>query len=420
MTDLKVLVVGSGGREHTIVWKLSQSPLVKEIYCAPGNPGIGQLAKNVDIAVDDLDGLVDFSREMSIDMTIVGPEVPLVLGITDKFKEAGQNIIGPSKAGAKLEGSKSFSKSFMMKYNIPTGGYTEVDSYDEAIKSLDKYEYPLVIKADGLAAGKGVLICQNKTEAEKGLKEIMLDKVFGDSGNKVVIEEFLEGIETSVLCFVDGKSIVPMVSSQDHKRIYDGDKGPNTGGMGTYSPNYVYTEEVAKIVEKTILKPTLEGIQKEGMDYKGIIFIGLMITKDGPKVLEYNVRFGDPETQVVLPRLETDLMQIFNHMIDEKLSDIEIKWNDKAVVCVVLASGGYPGDYEKGIEIKGIDDISGDTIVFHAGTAIKDGKLVTNGGRVLSVTSWANDIETARREVYKNVDKIDFKGRSYRTDIAVR
>jgi len=417
---MKVLVVGGGGREHTIIWKLSQSPLVREIYCAPGNPGIEELAKSVDIAPEDIEKLVEFAQERSIDLTVVGPEAPLVLGIADKFKEAGLKIIAPSKAGAELEGSKSFSKNFMVKYNIPTGGYTEVTSYDEGLNALKDYTYPLVIKADGLAAGKGVLICENEIEAKNGLKEIMLDRVFGTSGDKVVIEEFLEGIETSVLCFVDNKNIVPMVSSQDHKRIYDGDEGPNTGGMGTYSPNFVYTKEIEAIVEETILKPTLEGIQKEGMDYKGIIFIGLMITKDGPKVLEYNVRFGDPETQVVLPRLETDLMEIFNHMTEEKLSDIDIKWNDKAVVCVVLASGGYPGDYEKGIEITGLEEIQGETIVFHAGTAMKDGKLVTNGGRVLGVTSWGADIAAARKEVYNNVDKIEFAGKTYRKDIAVR
>lgn len=417
---MKVLVVGGGGREHTIIWKLSQSPLVREIYCAPGNPGIEELAKSVDIAPEDIEKLVEFAQERSIDLTVVGPEAPLVLGIADKFKEAGLKIIAPSKAGAELEGSKSFSKNFMVKYNIPTGGYTEVTSYDEGLNALKDYTYPLVIKADGLAAGKGVLICENEIEAKNGLKEIMLDRVFGTSGDKVVIEEFLEGIETSVLCFVDNKNIVPMVSSQDHKRIYDGDEGPNTGGMGTYSPNFVYTKEIEAIVEETILKPTLEGIQKEGMDYKGIIFIGLMITKDGPKVLEYNVRFGDPETQVVLPRLETDLMEIFNHMTEEKLSDIDIKWNDKAVVCVVLASGGYPGDYEKGIEITGLEEIQGETIVFHAGTAMKDGKLVTNGGRVLGVTSWGVDIAAARKEVYNNVDKIEFAGKTYRKDIAVR
>ncbi|AKL93888.1 phosphoribosylamine--glycine ligase PurD [Clostridium aceticum] len=417
---MKVLVVGNGGREHTIVWKLSQSPLVKEIYCAPGNPGIAELAKCVEISVENIEELADFSREMSIDVTIVGPEVPLVLGIADKFKEQGLKVIGPSQGAAQLEGSKSFSKDFMKKYHIPTAMYHEVHSYDEAIEALKEYSFPVVIKADGLAAGKGVLICGNQQEAEKALEDILITKVFGSAGNKVVIEEFLEGIETSVLCFVDGKTIVPMVSSQDHKRIYDGDQGPNTGGMGTYSPNYVYTDEVAKVVERDILQPTLGGIQEENMDYKGILFIGLMITKEGPKVLEYNVRFGDPETQVVLPRLETDLMEIFLAMLEEKLSDIKIVWNNKAVVCVVLASGGYPGDYEKGKAISGLGEVAENTIVFHAGTAIKENKLVTNGGRVLGVTSWAQDIETAKKQAYISVDHIDFEGKTYRKDIAVR
>ncbi|AOY75768.1 phosphoribosylamine--glycine ligase [Clostridium formicaceticum] len=417
---MRVLVIGNGGREHTIVWKLSQSPLVKEIYCAPGNPGIAQLAKCVEISVENIEELVAFSREMSIDVTIVGPEVPLVLGIADKFKQQGLKIIGPSQAAAQLEGSKAFSKDFMKKYRIPTAMYHEVHSYEEALATLKEYSFPVVIKADGLAAGKGVLICSNQQEAEKALEDILITKVFGSAGNKVVIEEFLEGIETSVLCFTDSKTIVPMVSSQDHKRIYDGDQGPNTGGMGTYSPNYVYTDEVAKIVERDILQPTLEGIQKENMDYKGIVFIGLMITKEGPKVLEYNVRFGDPETQVVLPRLDTDLMEIFLAMLEEKLSDIKINWNNKAVVCVVLASGGYPGDYEKGKEITGLEEVKENTIVFHAGTAMKEGKLVTNGGRVLGVTSWAQDIETAKKQAYMHVENIHFAGKTYRKDIAVR
>ncbi|SES88000.1 phosphoribosylamine--glycine ligase [Natronincola peptidivorans] len=417
---MKVLVIGNGGREHTLVWKLNQSPQVTEIYCAPGNPGIGEIAENVEIAVDDIEKLVDFSWEMSIDLTVVGPEIPLVAGIVDAFQRNGLKIIGPSKAAAQLEGSKAFSKDFLNKYRIPTAMSHEVHTYDEAVDTLKKYSFPVVIKADGLAAGKGVLICEDQQEAERGLEDILIKKVFGDAGNKVVIEEFLEGIETSVLCFVDGKTIVPMVSSQDHKRIYDNDKGPNTGGMGTYSPNYVYTEEIAKIVEKDILQPTLKGIQLAEMDFKGILFIGLMITEEGPKVLEYNVRFGDPETQVVLPRLETDLVEIFQHMLQQKLHEIDIQWNDKGVVCVVLASGGYPGDYEKGIEITGLEDIQENTIVFHAGTDMKKGRLVTNGGRVLGVTSWAEDIETARKQAYNNVEKVQFKGKTYRTDIAVR
>ncbi len=417
---MKVLVVGGGGREHTIVWKLSQSPLVRKIYCAPGNPGIGELAENVEISSDDIGGLVNFSREMSIDLTIVGPEAPLVAGIADAFRKENLAIIAPTKAAALLEGSKAFSKDFMDKYGIPAAIYNEVHSYDEGIEALKKYGFPVVIKADGLAAGKGVLICENQGEAEQALEDILIKKVFGDAGNKAVIEEFLEGIETSILCFVDGKSIVPMVSSQDHKRIFDGDKGLNTGGMGTYSPNFVYTDEIAKVAEETILQPTLRGIQNENMDYRGIIFIGLMITREGPKVLEYNVRFGDPETQVVLPRLETDIVEIFNAMLEQRLSDIDIQWNDKGVVCVVLASKGYPEDYEKGKEISGLDNIGANTIVFHGGTSIEDGKMVTNGGRVLGVTSWAENIEEARSLAYENVDKIHFEGKNYRKDIAVR
>ncbi|SDJ95855.1 phosphoribosylamine--glycine ligase [Natronincola ferrireducens] len=417
---MKVLVIGGGGREHTIVWKLRQSPKVTEIYCAPGNPGIDALAKCVDISSDNIEELVEFSREMSVDLTVVGPEIPLVEGIVDRFKDAGLNIIGPSMAAAQLEGSKAFSKRFMEKYNIPTAAYHEIGSYEEAIEVLKHYSFPVVIKADGLAAGKGVLICEDQVEAEKALQDILIHNIFGTSGSKVVIEEFLEGIETSILCFVDGKAIVPMVSSQDHKRIFDGDKGPNTGGMGTYSPNYVYTDEIASVVETTILKPTLKGIQQENMDYRGILFIGLMITKEGPKVLEYNVRFGDPETQVVLPRLETDLVEIFDAILQQQLSNIAIKWNNQAVVCVVLASGGYPDAYEKGKEITGIETVDNNTMVFHAGTAIKDGKLVTNGGRVLGVTSWGEDIETARNQAYDSVDKIYFHGKNYRKDIAVK
>jgi len=417
---MKVLVIGNGGREHTIVWKLSQSPMVTEIFCSPGNPGIEKMAKCVDINPEEIEKLVEFSREMKVDLAIVGPEAPLVLGIVDAFRDNGINIIGPSKHAAQLEGSKSFSKDFMTKYHIPTAKYNEVRDYEEAVVLLDKYQYPVVIKADGLAAGKGVLICENREEAVQGLTDILKTKVFGSAGDKVVIEEFLEGIETSILCFVDGKTIVPMVSCQDHKRIYDGDKGPNTGGMGTYSPNFVYTDEMSEIVDRTILRPTLKGIQQEGMDYRGILFIGLMITKEGPMVLEYNTRFGDPETQVVLPRLETDLVEIFLAMTESKLSEINIKWNDKAVVCVILASGGYPGDYDKGKTITGLDIKESDVIVFHSGTKTLNGNIATNGGRVLGVTAWGDDIEIARKKAYYNVEKINFEGKTYRTDIATR
>ncbi|MDR5658597.1 phosphoribosylamine--glycine ligase [Serpentinicella sp. ANB-PHB4] len=415
---MKVLIVGSGGREHAIAWKVSKSPLVTEIFCAPGNPGIEEIAKCVEIDVGNIEKLVEFSREINIDLTIVGPEVPLVAGIVDAFKKEGLSIIGPSKKAAQLEGSKAFSKNFMEKYNIPSARYDEVVTYEEACLALDQYSYPVVIKADGLAAGKGVLICENRKEAEAGLKDILLDKVFGDAGNKVVIEEFLEGIETSILCFVDKGKIVPMVSSQDHKRIFDGDKGPNTGGMGTYSPNYVYTDAIARKVDETILQPTLKGIQDEAMDYVGILFIGLMITKEGPKVLEYNVRFGDPETQVVLPRLETDLVEIFQAMIKNELSNIDIKWNDKAAVCVVLASGGYPGSYEKGKKIAGMEQMDQDIIAFHSGTKTIDGDLTTNGGRVMGVTAIADSINSAKEKAYYNVEKISFDGKQYRKDIA--
>lgn len=417
---MKVLVIGSGGREHTIVWKLKKSPLVTEIYCAPGNPGIAKLAKCVNIKVENIGALVEFSREMKIDMTIVGPEIPLVAGIVDEYNKAGLKIIGPSGKAAELEGSKSFSKKFMEKYNIPTARFNQVFNYQDGIEVLKNYTFPVVIKADGLAAGKGVLICNTMQEAEEGLRNILVDKVFGDAGNEVIIEEFLEGIETSILCFVDGKDIIPMVGSQDHKRIYDGDQGPNTGGMGTYSPNYIYTDEVAQSVKEKILKPTLEGIQKEAMDYKGILFIGLMITGDGPKVLEYNVRFGDPETQVVLMRLETDLFEIFQHILDQELSKIEIKWNNNAAVCVVLASEGYPEAYEKDKVILGLEAVADDVVVFHAGTAMKEDNLVTAGGRVLGVTAQGTTIEEARSKVYNSIDKIFFEGKTYRKDIATK
>ncbi|MGV8147329.1 MAG: phosphoribosylamine--glycine ligase [Alkaliphilus sp.] len=415
---MRILVVGGGGREHTLVWKLAQSPRADEIYCAPGNPGIAEIATCVDIKVESIEKLVEFSREMKIDLTIVGPEVPLVLGIVDAFRFEKLNIIGPTKQAAELEGSKSYSKHFMNKYNIPTAKFDEINTLEEGKKALKNYSYPAVIKADGLAAGKGVFICNSLSEAEASLETIMRDNAFGDAGNKVVIEEFLEGIETSVLCFVDNDSIIPMVSSQDHKRIYDGDKGPNTGGMGTYSPNYVYTKEVEEQVEKEILLPTLNGIKSEGMDYRGIIFIGLMITKEGPKVLEYNVRLGDPETQVVLPRLETDLVEIFNAMLENKLSETKIEWNNKAVVCVVLASKGYPDKYGKGKVIEGTNNVDDDILVFHSGTAIKEDKLVTNGGRVLGVTARANTLKEAISKAYSNVEKVEFEGKTYRTDIA--
>lgn len=417
---MKVLVIGNGGREHAIIWKLKESPLVTDIYCAPGNPGIGQIAKLVDIGVNDIEKLVEFSREINIDMTIVGPEVPLVSGIVDTFRNEGLNIIGPSRQAAELEGSKGYSKAFMKKYGIPTAMSNEVYSMEEAVKALEGYTYPVVVKADGLAAGKGVIICNDRPAALKALEDIMVSRVFGDAGKSVVIEAFLKGIETSVLCFIDGKSIIPMVSSQDHKRVYDNDEGPNTGGMGTYSPNFVYTEEISGRVHEEILLPTLRGIQAEKMDYRGIIFIGLMITAEGPKVLEYNVRFGDPETQVVLARLKTDLYEIFSHILDKKLEELEIQWRKAAAVCVVMASKGYPEEYPKGIEISIAKDIAEDIMLFHAGTAIKDGRLTTNGGRVMGVTAIGATVEEARKRAYEAVNKVSFEGMHYRQDIGVK
>lgn len=414
---MKILVVGGGGREHALIWKLKQSPLVGEIYCAPGNAGIGEIAKNTDIAPRDIDKLVEFSREMGIDLAIVGPEEPLVKGIVDKFRQNNINIIGPTQDAARLEGSKSFAKKFMRRYNIPTARYDEVANLEEASKAIEKHTCPVVIKADGLAAGKGVFICETKEEALNAAKQLLEGGILGEAGNNLVIEEFLEGIETSVLCFIDNNTILPMVSSQDHKRVFDNDKGEMTGGMGTYSPNYIYTEEVANQVEESILKPTLMGIQKEKMDYRGVIFVGLMITKEGPKVLEYNVRLGDPETQVVLPRLETDLAEIFNKIIDNKLSQVKIGWKEEAAVCVILASQGYPDNYKKGFEITGLDSIEDGLLIFHSGTSKLGGKIVTNGGRVLGIVGRAETVEEARQKVYKNIDKVHFKGAFYRSDI---
>lgn len=415
---MKILVVGGGGREHTLVWKLKQSPKVSEIYCAPGNAGIGEIAKNVDIKAEDVEGLYHFALEKNIDLTVVGPEVPLVMGIVDRFNQGGLKVFGPNKKCAQLEGSKSFAKEFMIRHNIPTGRYEEFTQLDKAKEAIGLYGFPMVIKADGLAAGKGVVIVNSREEALDVLNSIMEDREFGDAGNKIVIEEFLEGTETSILCFVDENNIVPMVSAQDYKKAYDDDLGPNTGGMGTYSPSHIYTEELEKEVEEKVLKPVLKGLKDDKLDFKGILFIGLMITDEGAKVLEFNVRFGDPETQVVIPRLETDLVEILESIIEGKLDKNTIRWSDKKTVCVVLASGGYPGSYAKGKVIEGLKDTSKDGIVFHAGTQLKDGKAVTSGGRVLGVTAWGNTIEEARKRAYNQVENISFEGMQFRKDIA--
>ncbi|WP_432662858.1 phosphoribosylamine--glycine ligase [Wukongibacter baidiensis] len=413
---MKVLVVGSGGREHTLVWKISQSPRVEKIFCAPGNAGIGAMAELVNIKAEDIELLLAFALEKDIDLTVVGPEVPLVDGIVDRFTEEGLKIFGPNKACAKLEGSKAFAKDFMIRHDIPTAMYKEYTSADEAINDIGIYGFPMVIKADGLAAGKGVIIAQNESEAHEALSMIMKDKKFGNAGTKVVIEEFLDGIEASVLCFVDGDTIVPMVSAQDYKKVFDGDMGPNTGGMGTYSPSVIYNEDIKEKSHNEILMPFIEGLKADGLNFKGIIFIGLMIKNGELKVLEFNTRFGDPETQVVLSRLETDLIEIIESILEGNLKNQEIKWSDKKAVCVVLASEGYPEKYEKGMVIEGLSKVE-NSVVFHAGTKLQDEKVVTNGGRVLGVVATADTIDIARDIVYKDIEKINFKGKQYRKDI---
>lgn len=413
---MKVLVIGSGGREHTLVWKISQSPRVEKIYCAPGNAGIGNMAELVNIRAEDIELLLSFALEKEIDLTVVGPETPLVEGIVDRFMEEGLKIFGPNKECAQLEGSKAFAKDFMVRHNIPTARYKEYTNMDEAISDIGIYGFPMVIKADGLAAGKGVIIAQNEKEALEALNMIMRDRKFGDAGIKVVIEEFIDGVEASILCFVDGETIVPMVSAQDYKKAFDGDRGPNTGGMGTYSPSVIYKGDIEEKAHNKVLKPFAQGIKADGLNYRGILFIGFMIKDGEPKVLEFNTRFGDPETQVVLSRLETDLVEIIEAILEGRLREQDIRWSNKKAVCVILASHGYPEKYEKGKAIEGLESIK-ESIVFHGGTRIQDGRIVTNGGRVLGVVATADTINMAREIVYRDIDKIDFEGKQYRKDI---
>ncbi len=416
---MKVLVVGGGGREHTIIWKLSQNRKISELYCAPGNGGISSLAVCVPIKATDIEGIVNFSKENSIDFVMVAPDDPLVAGMVDALQEAGIRAFGPVKAAAIIEGSKSFSKDLMKKYGIPTAGYEVFHSSEVASSYLDTCSAPVVVKADGLALGKGVIIAQSIDEAKAAVKNIMEDKVFGEAGSKVVIEEYIQGPEVSILAFTDGKTVVPMVSSQDHKRVFDKDQGPNTGGMGTFSPSLIYDQKLAAQCMKEIFLPTVEAMNKEGRKFKGILYFGLMITGDGPKVIEYNARFGDPETQVVLPRLKTDLLEIFDAIIDERLSDIKIEWSDNAAVCVIAASGGYPGKYATGLEISGLKaaEDQENTIVFHAGTTCADGRFYTAGGRVLGVTAVEEDMDRAIAKAYAGIEKIKFEGMHYRKDI---
>ena len=417
---MKILIVGSGGREHALAWKIAQSPKAEKIYCAPGNAGISEYAECVDIKAMEFDRLAEFAKSHEIDLTVVGMDDPLVGGIVDVFEAQGLRIFGPRKNAAILEGSKAFSKDLMKKYHIPTAAYENFDDPQEALHYLEtEAKFPIVLKADGLALGKGVLICQDLEEAKAGVKSIMEDRQFGAAGNRMVIEEFMTGREVSVLSFVDGKTIRCMTSAQDHKRAGDGDTGLNTGGMGTFSPSPFYTEEVSEFCEKYIFQPTVDAMAAEGRVFKGIIFFGLMLTPDGPKVLEYNARFGDPETQVVLPRMKNDIVEVFEACIDGTLDQIDLQFEDNACVCVVLASDGYPVSYEKGFEIRGLDrfkDRDG-YYVFHAGSAWKDGRIVTNGGRVLGVTATGKDLKAARANAYEAVDWVDFDNKYYRHDI---
>lgn len=416
---MKVLIVGSGGREHAIAHSVSKSSKVTKIYCAPGNAGIAELAECVPIGAMEFDKLVDFAKEAQIDLVIVGMDDPLVGGLIDIFEDAGIRAFGPRRNAAILEGSKAFSKDLMKKYDIPTAAYENFDKPEEALIYLANAKYPIVLKADGLALGKGVLICNTFEEAQAGVKEIMLDKKFGDSGNTMVVEEFMTGREVSVLSFVDGKTIKTMTSAQDHKRAKDGDQGLNTGGMGTFSPSPFYTEEVDKFCKEHIYQKTVDAMNAEGREFKGIIFFGLMLTPDGPKVLEYNARFGDPETQVVLPRMKTDIIEVIEACIDGRLDEIELEFEDNAAVCVVLASDGYPLAYQKGLPISGLDEFKKHDgyYCFHAGTKFDGDQIVTNGGRVLGVTAKGATLKEARANAYEATKWVSFANKYMRNDI---
>jgi len=416
---MKVLVVGSGGREHAIVWKLSQSSRIDKIYCAPGNGGISDIAECLDICVLDTDGIIKACKEKSIDLVIVAPDDPLAMGMVNALADAGIRAFGPTREAALIESSKRFSKNLMKKYGIPTAEFETFSDMDKALEYIKNRRYPLVVKADGLALGKGVIICNTEEEAREAVISMMGRKKFGDAGNVIVVEEFLTGPEVSVLSFTDGKTIVPMVSAQDHKRVFDGDKGPNTGGMGAFSPSNVYTDEIADICMNRIFIPTMEAMNKEGRTFKGVLYFGLIITADGPKVLEYNARFGDPETQVVLPRLKNDLLDIVEAIIDERLHEIKIEWDSSACLCVIMASGGYPQEYRKGLRITGLDSVKkgDDILVFHAGTKKAGNEYYTNGGRVLGVTALGQTLKEAREKAYSQVAGIHFDGAHYRRDI---
>jgi len=419
---MKVLIVGGGGREHALAWKIAQSPRVSKIYCAPGNGGIASLAQCVPIKAMDIDGITSFAKSERIDLVVVAPDDPLAAGMVDALEKEGVRAFGPVRKAAIIESSKSFSKELMKKYGIPTADYRVFDDADAAVAYLESARYPIVVKADGLALGKGVIIAQSYDEAVRAVREMMTDKVFGSAGEKVVIEEFLTGPEVSVLAFTDGKTLVPMVSSQDHKRALDNDMGLNTGGMGAFSPSRMYTKEIHAYCMDNIFIPTIKAMNAEGRKFKGVIYFGLILTADGPKVLEYNARFGDPETQVVLPRLKTDIIEIFEAIIDEHLDSVKIEWEDNAAVCIIMASGGYPLKYRTGFEITGLAQAQNDPAitVFHAGTKLEDGKYYTASGRVLGVTAVADTLDNAREKAYAAVDKIKFEGMHFRRDIGIK
>ncbi|SHJ38293.1 phosphoribosylamine--glycine ligase [Desulfofundulus thermosubterraneus] len=414
---MKVLVVGGGGREHALVWKLKQSPRVKEIFCAPGNAGIASLARCVPIGAEDISGLVAFARQEKIDLTVVGPEGPLTMGIVDSFNEAGLAIFGPNARAAAIEGSKVLAKELMAKYGIPTARFATFSDAGEAVAYIRQLNAPCVVKADGLAAGKGVVVCRTVEEALEAVGDIMVKGVFGAAGSRVVVEEYLTGQEVSILAFTDGKTVIPMLPAQDHKQVYDGDQGPNTGGMGAYAPAPVCTPEVYQTALEKILIPTVRAMAAEGRPYRGVLYAGLMVTDEGAKVLEFNARFGDPEAQPVLMLLETDLVEIIEAVLSGRLAEKEIRWRPGAAVCVVLASAGYPGPYRKGYPISGLDRVPPDVMVFHAGTALEDGRVVTAGGRVLGVTAAAGTIAAAIEKAYAAVEQIHFEGMHYRRDI---
>jgi phosphoribosylamine--glycine ligase len=416
---VRILVIGRGGREHAIIWALKRSEKVKQVYCAPGNAGTALMAENVAIGEFEFDQLVQFALDNAIDLVVVGPDDPLAAGIVDAFEAANIPVYGPRKNAAEIEGSKIFMKNLLKKYGIPTAKYETFSDYETALAYLRGQPLPIVIKADGLAAGKGVTVCFTREQAEQALADAMVNKSFGAAGDKVVIEEYLEGQEMSILAFVDGETVRPMSPAQDHKPVFDGDKGPNTGGMGTYSPLPHIPQSIVDDAIENIIKPTARAMVAEGRPFRGVLFAGLMITKDGPKTIEFNARFGDPEAQVVLPRLKTDLVDIILASLNGRLNEIDIAWSDEAAVCVILASEGYPGSYAKGLPIEGLDR-AGDALVFHAGTAVKDGRIVTNGGRVLGVVGLGGDIAAARDKAYEAANRIAFEGKMNRTDIAAK